>query len=315
MNLSAQFKDFLLAQPHPPTSVTIKNYISDINKFSRWYKNTLNRDFNPQDINQALLNSFKKDSLMKYSASSVDRSISSLRKFFYFLKLEGHISHSPFEITGVKAREGHDPWRLKDFKNHLYVFNASHLTIKNYIIDVKQFLTWAQLTQANQNSWEVSDKNVFSSLSSELIGEYKKRLLIVAKLSPVSVNRKLSSIRRYISWAKDEGLIEKQPIVTNLQAQTSHLLEQAQDLRADQGYREQGARIYSSFPPLRLAQKTKNSLIALFDSLFIYPLSNVLEASEQILWQARGRPVFKEGLTPNFKIPSFKIFSPTYSGN
>jgi len=33
---------------------------------------------------------------------------------------------------------------LRDFKNHLYVYNASKLTIKNYIIDIKQFLNWLE---------------------------------------------------------------------------------------------------------------------------------------------------------------------------
>src|SRR3990167_8367648 len=140
MNLSAQFKDFLLSQSNPSSKVTVKNYVSDINKFTHWFENKLSRQFHPAEASQALIESFKQDSLVKYSASSVERSLSSLRKFFHFLKLEGQISHSPFDESEAGSHKLEaDPWRIRDFKNHLYVFNSSHLTIKNYIINFNQF--------------------------------------------------------------------------------------------------------------------------------------------------------------------------------
>ena len=84
MNLSAQFKEYLFSQSNPPSKITVKNYLSDINKFIRWIEAKLGYEFNPIDVNQSLIDSFKEESLKNYSASSVDRSLSSLRKFFYF---------------------------------------------------------------------------------------------------------------------------------------------------------------------------------------------------------------------------------------
>src|SRR4051812_890966 len=137
MNLTAQFKAYLLSAPNA-SSVTVKNYISDINKFLKWFEEKYNKDFDPMDVNSSTLEAFKSDGLKTYSASSIERNLSSLRKFLQYLKLEGKISHSPFEKSVHSLTVEADPWRIKDFKNHLYVFNASHLTIKNYIIDVKQ---------------------------------------------------------------------------------------------------------------------------------------------------------------------------------
>ncbi|MBI2032690.1 MAG: site-specific integrase, partial [Candidatus Levybacteria bacterium] len=143
MNLLNEFKQYLLIQPNKASSTTVKNYLADVRKFVKWYELKFGRTFSASDVSSQNIVDFKEDSLSDYSALSVDRSLSSLRKLFTFLKLEGHISHSPFEqLEANKQQFIPDPWRLKDFKNYLYVYNASHLTIKNYVIDLRQFLSW-----------------------------------------------------------------------------------------------------------------------------------------------------------------------------
>ncbi len=316
MNLSAQFKEFLLSQDSPASKVTVKNYTSDVNRFIKWFEKTLGREFDPTDINTSLIESFKNDSFASYSASSVERCLSSLRKFFHFLKLEGQIVHSPFEqqTASAEALAKEDPWRLRDFKNHLYVFNASHLTIKNYIIDVKQFLNWAQEVLKN-DSWDLLEDNQFSKINADLIEEYKQRLLNVSHLSPVSVNRKLSSLRRYISWANEEGLLRAE--VSNVSQVSNVSRGERISFPSDTPDTSPTlqTRAYSSFPPLRLLQKTKKGLVETFDSLLIYPISDLLDKSEHILWSIKGRPVFKEGLRKEFKIPSFKTLEPKIISN
>ncbi len=320
MNLSAQFKEYLISQSNPPSLVTVKNYISDINKFIRWIEAKLGYEFNPSDVNQNLIDKFKEESLSTYSASSVERSLSSLRKFFYFLKLEGKISQTPFEVSTVKT-EAPDPWRIKEFKNHLYVFGASHLTIKNYVIDVKQFLTWADEVVKTDEAWEINKANNFSKITSGLIEEYKTRLLNEAHLSPVSVNRKLSSIRRFISWATEEGLIKDQAEVINLQPndfgfKTHSSAVLATTAVATEALSEIGkAQAYSAFPPLRVAQKTKESAIAAFDTALTAPLADALEKSDEVIWNLKGRPVFKDKIKASFKIPSFKMIDPKKINN
>ena len=143
MDLPELFKEFLSSSPQGASSLTVKNYLADVKQFIRWYESFFNRSFTPDEITFQTISSYK-NSLTGppargagLSASSIDRHISSLRKFFKFLKLEGHVSQNPFEENAKSQKPVLDPWRLKDFKNFLYVYNSSHLTIKNYIIDIR----------------------------------------------------------------------------------------------------------------------------------------------------------------------------------
>ncbi|MEK9176448.1 MAG: site-specific integrase, partial [Patescibacteria group bacterium] len=309
---TAQFKEFLLSQASPASLSTVKNYASDVNRFIAWFENKFQKTFEPSEVNSSTLNIFKTDYLTKYSASSVDRNLSTLRKFFTFLKLDGQISHSPFELEVSSQESEVDPWRIKDFKNHLYVFNASHLTIKNYIIDVKQFLSWVETVLEDKNSWEAGDNELASKIDSNLLEEYKKRLLKEVGLSPVSVNRKLSSLRRYISWATDEGLLRPQPEISNIkypnfaQASLGKQISNKQ-LAADSSLEIGNLKLdipntkYSGFAPLRLLQKAKAGIISFADALFILPLVSLLEKIQYQAWALKGRPVFAKHRFPQIQ--------------
>ncbi len=283
MNLPAQFKEYLLNQGNASSKATVKNYLADLNKFIKWFETTFNKPFSADSVTGKVLENFKAESLTKYSASSVDRNLSSLRKFFQFAKSEGVISQSPFEAR-VEAEKDNDPWRLKDFKNNLYVFNASHLTIKNYIIDVKQFLSWAEtVLEPGENTWETQE-HASTKVDSRLIEEYKKRLLDELKLSPVSVNRKLSSLRRYLAWAKEEGIIRDD---TQVPEQTRLNTPYVYPTVA----REIATKSYSKFPPLRLIQKSNEAVLALVDSAVTHPLAQAWEKTEYAYWKLKGKPV------------------------
>ena len=98
-NLIDQFKGFLLSQDSPPSKVTVKNYLSDLNCFINWFSLKFGKEFSPSGIDLGVIELFKKELLTTHSASSVERNLSTLRKFFRFAKLEGYISRSPFEQT------------------------------------------------------------------------------------------------------------------------------------------------------------------------------------------------------------------------
>ncbi|MCL4354852.1 site-specific integrase, partial [Patescibacteria group bacterium] len=209
MNLINEFIQYLLSQKKLPSRITVKNYKADVSQFIRWYSEKFQREFDPTAISNQILSAYKKDKIsLGIAPRSFERHLSSLRKFFLFLKLEGHISHSPFEQQAqsaeVLAKE--DPFKIRDFKNFLYVYNASKLTIKNYVIDIKQFFDWAQEVTGAKDAWQVEDKNVFNKLNNNVIQEYKNRL-VAQGFSPLTVNRKLSSLRKYLTWAQQEGLI------------------------------------------------------------------------------------------------------------
>lgn len=134
MNLSALFRVYLLSKSNPASKATVKNYVSDVNRFISWFELNYNQAFNPAYVDQNTISRFKRSSLTNYSASSVERSISSLRKFFAFLKEDNHISQNPFEANQNSFHENTvDPWRIRDFKNYLYLSNVSALTIKKTI--------------------------------------------------------------------------------------------------------------------------------------------------------------------------------------
>ena len=209
MEFLEKFTQYLTSQKQKPSKATVKNYKADIRQFINWFQAQFDKKFKPGTITYELLESYKK-SLTHLSTSSIERHLSSLRKFFYFLKIEGLISKNPFEKkmeNGKWKMENTDPWYLKSFKDYLYVYNASHLTIKNYIMDIRQFLTWAERVTGVKNAWDVREKNIFNKIDSQTIGEYKERLLSEAKLPPVSINRKLSSLRKYFGWLTEEGIL------------------------------------------------------------------------------------------------------------
>ena len=286
MDLAAQFKEFLVNHESSPSSVTVKNYLSDVNKFIRWFEKYSDSAFDPQAISKSIIQSYRKESLSTYSLSSVERSFSSLRKFFLFLKLEGYISGSPFDTT---PKEAPDPWKIKDFKNHLYVFNASYLTIKNYIIDVKQFAAWADAVLPPGQDLE---EKTIDRLNHTLLEEYKRRLLTDLGLSPVSVNRKLSSLRKYLSWARSEGLIGASDTFDKKEIKTIEDIAVLMNNYQNDLYTQEKA--YSSFFPARLFQKTKKMAALITDYALIFPLISIIDKTEYFFWILRGRPVFKK---------------------
>lgn len=205
----SSFIDFLINQKNRPSKATVKNYKADINQFVRWYETKFHEDFDPVNISHLTLSEYKIDRVESKNNQSVptislrtfERHLSSLRKLFNFLKLDGYIDSSPFEQMNVSAEAlvKSDPFRIKDFKDNLYVYNASKLTIKNYVIDVKQFLNWAEEVTGVKEAWDMADKDVLQKIDNGLVEEYKNRL-VNQNFSPLTINRKLSSLRKYIAF-------------------------------------------------------------------------------------------------------------------
>lgn len=292
MNLSAQFKEYLLAKKDPASKATVKNYLSDLNRFLAWFESKFGRQFTAEQISYETINSFRTELLASHSPASVERNISSLRKFFTFLKLDGKISHSPFEANENCQREKDvDVWKLRDFKNYLYVLNASTLTIKNYIIDVKQFKRWIEETIPPESRNSETELMILNSLNSTIVNDYKNRLLTEMHLSPSSVNRKLSSLRRYMSWANEQGVINSNLEVLNEPKLNPTIIPEAAVLATTEA--TEAKRSYSRFPPFRLAQKTVAGSRILMDSLLIAPIALLLNSFDHAIWKAQGKPVFE----------------------
>lgn len=283
--LLLEFRNYLISSGK--SAITAKNYASDINKFFKWFHDNFSKAFTPDDISPDLIDLFIKTrggvitpdnaqigpSVKSFQQSdtsdrSFERYISSLKMFAKFLTSEDLIDRNPFEdLSKLDTQNPHhnnDPWKIKDFKNHLYVTGAASITSKNYLLDINAFTTWLTTTG------EVETANIdFSKISSQVIDEYKERLISVLSLSPSSVNRKLSSIRKYLSFLRSEGLMESNQIYfPNYQQEN---LDEEKTLSLEDFtpniIPEEEISTESSIPPVRLLNKLAAPYIAFEDSI------------------------------------------------
>ncbi len=334
MEFILKFKNFLLSQKPVPSTATVKNYIADVRQFISWYESSLSKSFNPNETTQEQIKMFVEDKSKAYSVRSIERHLSSLRKFFHALKLQGAASQSPFDaMANSNGHTNQDPWHIKEFKDFLYVYNASNLTIKNYIIDVKQFLQWVETVSGTNETLRVGEKNAFSYLYPSLLEEYKQRLYEEGAFSASSINRKLSSLRKYFAWANQQGFINAQiAIPDNINIKPN--IDSTQDLPLTEKdinthhnlSREDGEALtvnhqeenkpenlnasqltvthYSSFPPLRLIQKIGKGIDLGIEVVVISPLTKVVIVAHKQLWKIQGKPLFaKAKRISNFQFP------------
>ncbi len=331
MELINNFKKTLFENGNLPSKVTVKNYLADINKFVRWYQGNYHKPFPPSALPKELVDSYLNQVNIS-SPRSAKRYSSSLRKFFSYLLTEGIITYNPLSLPQA-AGKIRDPWYLKDFQNFLYSSSASSLTMKNYVTDVRQFLNWTSEVTMPGMAGENQDQ-VFANIGSAIIEEYKNRLLHEAALSPLSVNRKLSSLRRYIAWAAGRGIIRKDTEVSpSIAIEKSVYDSEAseppfeglgsipesfdalKDFPTPQAGSEPIKPARSRFAPFRLFSKSKTAINFIFDSLVIMSIVKGIEAMKYNLWKATGREVFapiktildsnttQEMPTPSFSAP------------
>ena len=242
--------------------LTVKNYISDINHFLSWIANTY-----PHINSLDLLTKNEFDNYIsshggaitpqnlrdtrafeKLSQKSFKRHISSLKSFSVYLLQEKLITEDPF-MESVSEKT-FDPWGISEFKTYLDANKAGHLTIKYYINDVKAYKKWCEETNLDT----IFKSEGLPCLSEDLVNEYAKRLKTTLFLSPKSINRKLSSLRRYSRFLQvkiDETKIISFPLHPEDEVKIQELVTPVTEQH------------YSRFPPVRLIQKSIQPYIAL----------------------------------------------------
>mgnify|MGYP001123228669 CR=1 FL=1 len=109
------------------------------------------------------------------------------------------------------------------FRRYLKNQNLSSLTVKNYVADVKNFLSW--LNQKYHINYRLTDQSFFHLLTAETIEQYKKDLL--SQKTPLStLNRRLSTLRKFGQFAQSQGWLVKNPASTveNVQISETNIL-------------------------------------------------------------------------------------------
>lgn len=148
--ITAQFSEQLLGTGI--SKLTLKNYKSDLNNFTRWlisYAKTTGA--NPENLQETLpfINSdtakYYKDHLLKTtSEKTTNRRLSTLRKFSLFIYENSYLD---FNFTD----DLHNQTSVKDIKhnNHISKYSEylqsqkiSKNTLKNYLSDIRQFEAW-----------------------------------------------------------------------------------------------------------------------------------------------------------------------------
>ncbi len=324
MDLLTLFDTYLRQQKAVPSNTTIKNYKSDIRTFIAWYEKEFSIAFTALSVTPQIIEIYRKRSAPQSSGEvgsslsprSMERHISSLRKFFLFLVEKEHIVQNPFsqiQDARFKAQGSLDTWKLKGFKDYLYAVDASPLTIKYYINDIQQFTVWAERVTDLDKHHSGSPRGIFDlsridsgvvvatppqndnalyAITQPVIEEYKHRL-IQTGFSPRTVNRKLSSLRKYFVWLQDTGILTNSLVIEDIK-----LPELVSETRQAQ---------YNSFPPLRLLQKIQTGSAVVFDSIITAPISSIIDFSNHVLWLEQGKPVFR-----NFGkrfVPAWKVGS------
>src|SRR2546423_478056 len=121
--LLESFKNYLLSQKKLPSNTTVINYLADVKKFIYWFEGKYKKPFLAQEINVNLILEYKKFLLETFSAVTVERQFSALRKFFQYLQANSEMQINPFEELSISQQQNEDPWHLRNFKNSLYINN------------------------------------------------------------------------------------------------------------------------------------------------------------------------------------------------
>ncbi|MBI2029971.1 phage integrase SAM-like domain-containing protein [Candidatus Gottesmanbacteria bacterium] len=115
---------------------------------------------------------------------------------------------------------------LTEYKIFLQESKVSDLSIKNYLVDARNFLGWFSLyLKTNKNLYSTSDSLMFSYLDSEIITKYRN-FLSENGTPDKTVNRRLSGVRKLASFALSQGWILSNPakMVQNLGSQNKKIL-------------------------------------------------------------------------------------------
>src|SRR5438876_113609 len=125
MNILENFKNYLI-QATPSSQATVKNYMADVRKFIRWYETKYRTPFIASAISARLIEQYKQEIIQaEGSNKSLKRYLSSLNKFFEYLKSANLLSINPFDTQTYLQASSIDSWNIKAFKQYLYRSNLS----------------------------------------------------------------------------------------------------------------------------------------------------------------------------------------------
>lgn len=153
MNLPKKFTSYLV--DCRLSRKTIRNYSSDLSHFLGWATLTLTTHGAQIAQESDILNYLSPQLTESYKnflvaniipARTINRRLSTLRKFGQFLTQDGILLVSPFyQAENIQINTGIEEQLalLADFRQHLETENVKNKTVHNYISDVRGFMKFA----------------------------------------------------------------------------------------------------------------------------------------------------------------------------
>lgn len=151
--INKQFLEYL--KKNNISKISIKNYCSDLSHFTNWILiSARSWGASPDNLSEAIpflnkdvANNYKENLLKSgLSRKTINRRLATLRHFGRFLSISEILDYNFCESLGnVQKNQTSsliDPDLINDFKKHLIKENTSKNTIKGYLSDVNQFLSW-----------------------------------------------------------------------------------------------------------------------------------------------------------------------------
>jgi len=99
------------------------------------------------------------------------------------------------------------------FKKFLLAENVSPITLKNYLSDLRHFLGWTVLklkAQDKKNFENLSPLEFLNQIDESLLEEYKNYLVVNA-IPAKTINRRLSTLRKFFSFCISQGWLKENP--------------------------------------------------------------------------------------------------------
>ncbi|KKQ24141.1 MAG: Collagen triple helix repeat-containing protein, partial [Candidatus Roizmanbacteria bacterium GW2011_GWC1_37_12] len=108
--------------------------------------------------------------------------------------------------------KGYNLYNLEpQFKKFLTAGNVSPITLKNYLSDFRHFAGWLDFyIKANPNVGSIHESTLQDFINEKMISEYRS-YLVENNLPHKSINRRLSTLRKFCSFCISQGWIKENP--------------------------------------------------------------------------------------------------------
>ena len=110
------------------------------------------------------------------------------------------------------------------FKKYLLTENISLISLKNYLSDIRHFFGWLiSYLESNNIKSTSSDRNSVEFITVKTISEYKS-YLITNIIPHKTINRRLSTIRKFCAFCISQGWLKENPAkqILNIKNQGSN---------------------------------------------------------------------------------------------